>query len=166
MHRGDPGETRRPFPGRGTGRPLQCPSGVEVAGSFGLNDAAPLDGAAGEVHDVELFVMVLGASNYTYADATRTQQTADFIVATNGRTLGGRPSAHGSVPSGGSDRRTTFTDPSAICISEVGDLPLPRLSKRSIRGGLTGYRGQPVSPNGDESPRPRYGADPIPRPIR
>lgn len=28
--------------------------------------------------DVELFVMVLGASNYTYAEATRTQRVADF----------------------------------------------------------------------------------------
>ena len=41
-----------------------------------------VDGATGEVHDVELFVMVLGASNYTYAEATRTQQTADFIGST------------------------------------------------------------------------------------
>lgn len=33
----------------------------------------------GEVTDVELFVMVLGASNYTYAEATRTQTLQDFI---------------------------------------------------------------------------------------
>jgi len=38
--------------------------------------------ATGEVIEVELFVMVLGASNYTYAEATRTQQTADFIGST------------------------------------------------------------------------------------
>jgi transposase len=43
---------------------------------------AIVDGATGEVHDVELFVMVLGASNYTYAEATRTQQTADFVGST------------------------------------------------------------------------------------
>jgi transposase len=33
----------------------------------------------GEVIDVELFVMVLGASNLTFAEATRSQKSADFI---------------------------------------------------------------------------------------
>ena len=32
--------------------------------------------------DVELYVMVLGASNYTYAEATRTQTVADFVGST------------------------------------------------------------------------------------
>jgi transposase len=41
-----------------------------------------VDPATGEVIEVELFVMVLGASNYTYAEATRTQRTADFIGST------------------------------------------------------------------------------------
>jgi transposase len=41
--------------------------------------AAVVDAATGEVHAVELFVMVLGASNYTFAEATRTQKVADFI---------------------------------------------------------------------------------------
>lgn len=41
-----------------------------------------VDGDTGEVSDVELFVMVLGASNYTYAEATATQGSADFIDAT------------------------------------------------------------------------------------
>jgi transposase len=36
----------------------------------------------GEVRDAELFVMVLGASNYTYAEATRTQSLPDFVGAT------------------------------------------------------------------------------------
>jgi transposase len=36
----------------------------------------------GEVIAVELFVMVLGASNYTYAEATRTQRLRDFVGAT------------------------------------------------------------------------------------
>jgi len=36
------------------------------------------DTATGEVIEVELFVTVLGASNYTYAEATRTQQVRDF----------------------------------------------------------------------------------------
>jgi transposase len=35
----------------------------------------------GEVTDVELFVAVLGASNYTFAEATRTQQVGDFVAS-------------------------------------------------------------------------------------
>lgn len=38
-----------------------------------------IDPETGEVVEVELFVMVLGASNYTFAEATRTQSSADFI---------------------------------------------------------------------------------------
>jgi transposase len=38
-----------------------------------------VDVATGEVIAVELFVAVLGASNYTFAEATRTQQSADWI---------------------------------------------------------------------------------------
>jgi len=38
-----------------------------------------VDPETGEVTDVELFVMVLGASNYTFAEATRTQRLRDFI---------------------------------------------------------------------------------------
>lgn len=40
------------------------------------------DRITGEVIDVDLFVAVLGASNYTYAEATRTQQLADFCAST------------------------------------------------------------------------------------
>jgi transposase len=38
-----------------------------------------VDPATGEVTEVELFVAVLGASNFTYAEATRTQQVPDWI---------------------------------------------------------------------------------------
>lgn len=38
-----------------------------------------VDRATGEVTEVELFVAVLGASNYTYAEATRTQSGPDWI---------------------------------------------------------------------------------------
>lgn len=38
-----------------------------------------IDPTTGEVHDVELFVAVLGASNLTFAEATRTQRIADFV---------------------------------------------------------------------------------------
>ncbi len=51
--------------------------------------------ATGEVIEVELFVAVLGASSYTYAEATRTQTVVDF-TASNARALtyfGGVPNA-------------------------------------------------------------------------
>jgi transposase len=38
-----------------------------------------VDPQTGEVREVELFVAVLGASNYTYAEATATQQIGDWI---------------------------------------------------------------------------------------
>ncbi len=38
-----------------------------------------IDGTTGEVIAVQLFVAALGASNYTYAEATRTQGLADWI---------------------------------------------------------------------------------------
>jgi transposase len=38
-----------------------------------------VDATTGVVRAVELFVAVLGASNYTYAEATETQRSADFI---------------------------------------------------------------------------------------
>ena len=38
-----------------------------------------VDRSTGEVTPVELFVGVLGASNYTFAEATMTQRSADFI---------------------------------------------------------------------------------------
>ena len=41
-----------------------------------------VDPVTGEATEVELFVMVLGASNYTYVEAVRTQQLHDFIGAT------------------------------------------------------------------------------------
>src|SRR5256712_11802165 len=40
-----------------------------------------IDAATGEVVEVELFVAVLGASNYTYAEATRTQQVPDWLAS-------------------------------------------------------------------------------------
>ena len=38
-----------------------------------------VDPATGEVREVELFVAVLGASNFTYAEATATQQIGDWV---------------------------------------------------------------------------------------
>jgi transposase len=41
-----------------------------------------VDPETGEVIEVELFVAVLGASNYTYAEATRSQSKEDFVAST------------------------------------------------------------------------------------
>lgn len=41
-----------------------------------------VDRETGEVTEVELFVAVLGASSYSYAEATRTQQRDEFIAST------------------------------------------------------------------------------------
>jgi transposase len=56
---------------------------VHVAGDKLFVDYAGMkarifDPQTGEMFEVELFVAVLGASNYTYAEATRTQQVIDF----------------------------------------------------------------------------------------
>jgi len=40
-----------------------------------------IDPQTGERVEVELFVAVLGASNYTYAEATATQRIADFVMS-------------------------------------------------------------------------------------
>jgi len=42
---------------------------------------ALVDRRTGEVQEVELFVAVLGASNFTFVEATRTQQLHDFIAS-------------------------------------------------------------------------------------
>lgn len=41
-----------------------------------------VDPLTGEATEVELYVAVLGASNYTYVEATRTQQLGEFVGAT------------------------------------------------------------------------------------
>jgi transposase len=40
-----------------------------------------VDATTGEVVEVELFVAVLGASNLTFAEATRTQTMGDFVAS-------------------------------------------------------------------------------------
>ena len=73
---------------------------VHVAGDKLFVDYAGMkprivDPVTGEITEVELFVAVLGASNYTYAEATRTQQVCDFVgsVARTLTFLGGAPRA-------------------------------------------------------------------------
>jgi transposase len=41
-----------------------------------------VDGTTGEVIEVELFVAVLGASNFTYAEVTWSQKLSDFVGST------------------------------------------------------------------------------------
>jgi transposase len=73
---------------------------VHVAGDKAFVDysgkrAQIVDASTGEVVEVELFVLVLGASNYTYAEATCTQRGPDWI-ASHVRALeylGGAPAA-------------------------------------------------------------------------
>jgi len=59
---------------------------VHVAGDKVFVDYAGMkprliDPETGEVTEVELFVAVLGASNYTFAEATHTQQVGDFVAS-------------------------------------------------------------------------------------
>src|ERR1700689_4684943 len=73
---------------------------VHIAGDKGFVDYSGkkgqiIDGATGEVVEVELFVAVLGASNFTYAEASYTQRGPDWI-ASHVRALeyfGGAPAA-------------------------------------------------------------------------
>ena len=64
---------------------------VHVAGDkmfvdYSGKKARYFDAATGKLVEAELFVAVLGASNYTYAEATRTQKLPDWI-ASNARAL-------------------------------------------------------------------------------
>jgi transposase len=59
---------------------------VHVAGDKGFVDYSGkkpriVDAATGEVIEVELFVLALGASNFTYAEATYTQRGPDWIAS-------------------------------------------------------------------------------------
>ncbi len=59
---------------------------VHVAGDKMFVDYAGMkprivDASTGEVIEVELFVAVLGASNYTFAEASRTQSVPDFVAS-------------------------------------------------------------------------------------
>jgi transposase len=54
-----------------------------------------VDKQTGEIQDVEVFVAILGASQYTYVEAVMTQQKEDFVAACEGALLyfGGFPAA-------------------------------------------------------------------------
>jgi len=57
-------------------------AGEKVFIDYSGKKLSVVDRTTGEIIDVELFVAVLGASNYTYAEATRTQKLADFVGST------------------------------------------------------------------------------------
>ncbi len=57
------------------------PAGERVFVDFAGHSMEVIDGATGEVRRAEIFVAVLGASNYTFAEATWTQSLPDWIAA-------------------------------------------------------------------------------------
>jgi len=62
------------------------PAGERLFVDFAGQTAEVIDAATGEVRTAQIFVAVLGASNYTYAEAVWTQTLADWIGA-HGRAL-------------------------------------------------------------------------------
>jgi len=61
-------------------------AGEKVFVDFSGKRPRIIDRATGEMREAELFVMTLGASNYTYAEATLTQKIADFVACNLGAT--------------------------------------------------------------------------------
>jgi transposase len=57
------------------------PAGERVFVDFAGHTMEVVDGATGEVRQAEVFVGVLGASSYTYAEAVRSQSLPDWIAA-------------------------------------------------------------------------------------
>lgn len=60
-----------------------------------------VDATTGEVKEVELFVAVLGASSYVYAEATWTQQLPDFVGSTTRAPSASEPASAGRERYGG-----------------------------------------------------------------
>jgi transposase len=57
------------------------PAGERLFVDYAGQTVEVIDGTSGEVRDAQIFVAVLGASNYTYAEATWTQTLPDWIGA-------------------------------------------------------------------------------------
>jgi len=57
------------------------PAGDKVFVDYSGKKIMIVDCATGVVREAEIFVAVLGASNYTYAEATWTHKLADWIEA-------------------------------------------------------------------------------------
>lgn len=56
-------------------------AGEKIFSDYSGKKPCIVDPVTGEVREVELFVAVLGASNYTYAEATESQKSADWIMS-------------------------------------------------------------------------------------
>ena len=56
-------------------------AGEKVFVDYAGQTVPVVDAATGEVHEAQIFVAVLGASNYTYVEATWTQQLPDWIAS-------------------------------------------------------------------------------------
>ncbi len=56
-------------------------AGEKLFVDYAGQTAAVIDRHSGEIRQAEIFVAVLGASQYTYAEATWTQQSADWIAS-------------------------------------------------------------------------------------
>jgi transposase len=65
--------------GRGVVMRQQHKAGDKTFVDYSGSKPHVVDRATGEIIEVELFVAALGASNLTYAEATRTQKMGDFI---------------------------------------------------------------------------------------
>jgi transposase len=72
---------RRWLKGRGLSMRQVHRAGEKLFVDYSGTKPTLIDPTTGEVTAVELFVAVLGASNYTYAEATRTQQVPDWIAS-------------------------------------------------------------------------------------
>ena len=57
------------------------PAGERLFVDYAGQTVDIIDGATGEVRAAQIFVAVLGASSYTYAEATATQTLPDWIGA-------------------------------------------------------------------------------------
>jgi transposase len=57
------------------------PAGERIFVDFAGHTMEVIDGASGEIHRAEVFVAVLGASSYVFAEATWTQSLPDWIAA-------------------------------------------------------------------------------------
>ena len=57
------------------------PAGERMFVDYAGQTIDVIDGSTGEVRPAQIFVAVMGASNYTYAEATLTQSLPDWIGA-------------------------------------------------------------------------------------
>ena len=96
-----------------------------------------VDPTSGERVEVELFVAVLGASNYTYAEATRTQRVRGLRDRSHVRALAS------SVASPAPSCPTSFAAPSASRVATSPERSAPTRSWPSTTARRSCRRGRP-----------------------